>query len=52
MKLACELPRERGVPVALWDCSEMARQLQAEGLVTKISAETVRRVLAQNALKP
>lgn len=30
----------------------MARQLEAEGLVERISAETVRRVLARNALKP
>ena len=52
MKLACELPGEHGVALSLWDCSELARQLEAERLVDHISAETVRRVLAANALKP
>ena len=38
--------------LSLWDCTELARQLEADGLVDHISAETVRRVLAANALKP
>jgi hypothetical protein len=52
VKLACELPAEHGVALSLWDCKELARQLEADGLVDHISAETVRRVLAANALKP
>jgi hypothetical protein len=40
------------VALSLWDCKELARQLEADGLVDHISAETVRRVLAADALKP
>lgn len=52
MKLACELPAERRVPLGLWDCKELARRLRDEAVVDTISPATVRRVLAQNALKP
>ena len=52
IKLACELPELRGVPLALWDCHELARHLIDDGVVESISAETVRRILASNALKP
>jgi transposase len=52
VKMACELPRQRGVPVAVWDCGELARKLVESGVVTSISADTVRRVLRTNALKP
>jgi hypothetical protein len=51
-KLACELPAERGVPLSLWDCTELARRLVAEDVVEAISPETVRRVLASHQLKP
>lgn len=40
------------MPLALWDCRELARALVADGLVAAISPETVRRVLARNQLKP
>lgn len=52
VKLACELPTLRGRALALWDCAELARQLVSEQVVTAISAETVRRVLTLNQLKP
>jgi hypothetical protein len=52
VKLACELPREQGLALGLWDCAELARRLVAEGVVAKISADTVWRVLAHNQLKP
>jgi transposase len=52
VKLACERPDERGVPVAQWDSAAIARQLETEGLVGSISAETVRRVLLHHKLKP
>jgi DDE superfamily endonuclease len=51
-KLACELPRQRGVPLSLWDCTELARALVTDDVVAAISAETVRHVLAHNQLKP
>jgi transposase len=50
--LACELPALRGVPLALWDCTELARRLVADGVVKAISGDTVRRVLARSQLKP
>lgn len=52
VKLACELPKLRGVPLALWDCTELASYLVAAELVKSISADTVRRVLALSHLKP
>jgi DDE superfamily endonuclease len=51
-KLACELPELRGVPLALWDCTELARQLITDGVVDTISGDTVRRILASSQLKP
>jgi transposase len=35
-----------------WDCTEIARQLVREGVVSEISAETVRRILLSHRLKP
>lgn len=52
VKLGCELPALRGVPLGQWDCTELARALMDEGLVESISTETVRRVLLSNALRP
>jgi transposase len=50
--LACQLPAHAGAPLARWSCPELARQAAADGVVTSISASTVRRWLAQDALKP
>lgn len=52
VKIACELPEERGRSLSQWDCREIARTLVDEDLVPAISAETVRRILEQHALKP
>jgi len=52
VRLACDLPAEHARSLSQWDCAELARQLEREGLVTAISAETVRRVLASHRLKP
>ena len=52
VKMACELPDVRGRSLSQWDCTEMARQLQAEGVVESISPQTVRRMLADRRLKP
>lgn len=40
------------MPLSLWDCAELARQLVADGVVEKISADTVLRILTHNELKP
>ena len=52
MKLACELPAERGVPLGQWDCREIAQQLVDDGIVESISRETVRQVLLGHQLRP
>src|SRR5512135_1031949 len=44
VKIACERPDELGRSLSQWDCTEIARQLVRDGVVTKISAETVRQV--------
>lgn len=35
-----------------WDCAELARQLQQEGIVSFISSQTVRQILKHHKLKP
>ncbi|MDG5807576.1 IS630 family transposase [Streptomyces ossamyceticus] len=50
--LACRLPAESGVPISRWSAPELAREAIARGIATFLSASTVRRWLAQDALKP
>jgi transposase len=50
--LACELPARTGVPLARWSCPELAEQARLRGIVDSVSASTVRRWLADDALKP
>jgi transposase len=50
--LACELPTESDVPLAKWSCPELAAEAARRGVVTSVSASTVRRWLAADALKP
>lgn len=50
--MACEPPAQREVPLARWSSCELARQAVAEGLVASVSASTVRRWLAHDAIKP
>jgi transposase len=50
--LACEPPEGSGKPLARWTCPELARQAAAAGIVTSVSASTVRRWLADDAIKP
>jgi transposase len=52
VKLACERPDHLGRSLSQWDCLELARQLEREGIVEHISAETVRRILTHHKLKP
>jgi len=49
--LACALPAESGVPLSKWSCPELARELAARCQIA-VSASTVRRWLAGDALKP
>jgi transposase len=50
--LACELPATSGTPLARWTCPELARQAVTCGITPALSASTVRRWLADDALKP
>ena len=51
-RLACELPTQAGRSLSQWDCTELAAQLQREGIVDDISPQTVQRLLARQRLKP
>ncbi|MGW2426190.1 helix-turn-helix domain-containing protein [Streptomyces sp. NPDC001709] len=50
--LACRLPAETGVPISRWSCPELAREAARRGIAAFVSASTVRRWLAEDALKP
>jgi transposase len=50
--LACQLPAESGAPLSRWSCPELAREVVARAIAGSISASTVRRWLADDALKP
>ncbi|MFE9656572.1 helix-turn-helix domain-containing protein [Micromonospora sp. NPDC006431] len=50
--LACELPAERGVPLSRWSAADLADEAVAAGVVDDISASTVTRWLAADAIKP
>jgi DDE superfamily endonuclease len=50
--LACELPAETGVPLSRWSAPELAVEAVNRGIVAAVSASTVRRWLAEDALKP
>jgi DDE superfamily endonuclease len=42
----------RAVPLSRWSAAELAAQVVAEGLAVSVSASTVRRWLAEDAIKP
>lgn len=50
--LACTPPEARGIPLSRWSCPELAAQAVADGIAETISAPTVRRWLAEDAIKP
>jgi transposase len=50
--MACEPPEARAVPLSRWSSAELAVQAVAEGLTVSVSASTVRRWLAADAIKP
>ncbi|WP_406411144.1 IS630 family transposase [Streptomyces sp. NBC_01614] len=50
--LACQLPAESGTPPSRWSAPEPAREVVARAIAETVSASTVRRWLAQDAIKP
>jgi transposase len=50
--LACQLPAEQGAPLSRWSGPELAREAVIRGITTAISAATVARWLAEDAIKP
>jgi transposase len=50
--MACEPPAQHDLPLSRWSCAELAAHAVAEGLVATVSASTVRRWLAADAIKP
>ena len=52
VKLACERPDQMGRSLAHWNCSDLARQVKADGMVPSISPEFIRSILHSHKLKP
>jgi transposase len=52
VKIACERPDKLGRSLSQWDCRELADQLVRDGVVDRISPDTVRRILENHQLKP
>jgi DDE superfamily endonuclease len=50
--LACDLPTQRGRPLARWSLRELQQAVVAQGLVAQISGATLWRWLSQDALRP
>jgi transposase len=50
--LACELPAEHGVPLSRWSAADLADEAVTAGIVDDVSASTVGRWLAADAIKP
>jgi transposase len=50
--LACALPAETGVPLSRWSHAELAAEAVTRGVVEAISASTVARWLAADAIRP
>ena len=49
--LACELQARADVPLTRWTCPDLAREVVTRGIADAISASTVRRWLADDAIK-
>jgi hypothetical protein len=50
--LACQLPAETGAPLSRWSCPDLAACVVSQGIAAAISASTIRRILAADAIKP
>jgi transposase len=52
VKIACERPDLKGRSLSQWDCAEIAHELVRDGVVDRISVESVRQILLSHRLKP
>ena len=52
VRLACDLPEAAGRSLSQWDCTELARDLEQDGIVESISPQTIQRILDRWQLKP
>jgi hypothetical protein len=52
VRLACERPDPLGRSLSLWDGTDLARQLIAEGIGADMSTAPVRRILTAHQLQP
>jgi transposase len=50
--LACQIPARAGVALSRWSCPELAREVVTHGVAEAMSASTVWRWLAREAIKP
>ncbi|WP_433271863.1 IS630 family transposase [Actinosynnema sp. CS-041913] len=50
--LACQVPARAGAPLSRWSCPELAREAVAQGVAEAMSASTVWRWLAREAIRP
>ncbi|MDQ2780997.1 MAG: IS630 family transposase [Actinomycetota bacterium] len=50
--MACAPPEASGLPLSRWSCADLADQAVAEGITASVSPSTVRRWLAEDAIKP
>jgi hypothetical protein len=50
--LACELPATRGVPLARWHCTDLARAAIDQGITAAIDGSTIWRWLSADAIQP
>ena len=50
--MVCEPPGRREVPLSRWSSAELAAQAAVEALMESVSASTVHRWLAEDAIKP
>ncbi|MFF0372588.1 helix-turn-helix domain-containing protein, partial [Micromonospora sp. NPDC005087] len=50
--LACQLPAETGTPLSKWSCPDLAAEAVGRGIMSAISASTIRRILAGDTIKP
>jgi transposase len=50
--LACSLPAEHALPLSVWSCRDLACEAVTRGITDTLSASTVRRWLASDAIKP
>jgi hypothetical protein len=50
--LACQLPRDSGVPLSKWTAPDLQREVVKRGIVASIGESTIWRWLSEDAIKP